>query len=139
MRQDESLTRPARVGAPEADSTVCRERRGAHTDEELAKLDETACLRARLGNCTLKRGDLPSRDREGNATRFSHKNVVNGNWTLYDIRIRFSELIQVADDERPTWENQHGILLERVAVTMSWHQAKHLRDLLGASSRTTRN
>ena len=79
----------------------------------------------------MKRGDLPSRDREGNATRFSHKNVVNGNWTLYDIRIRFSELIQVADDERPTWENQHGILLERVAVTMSWHQAKHLRDLLG--------
>jgi hypothetical protein len=61
----------------------------------------------------------------------AYSNVVNVNWTLYDIRIRFSELIQVADDERPTWENQHGILLERVAVTMSWHQAKHLRDLLG--------
>lgn len=60
----------------------------------------------------------------------AYSNVVNMNWTLYDVRIRFQELIQVPDDDRPTWENQHGILLERVAVTMSWHQAKVLRDLL---------
>lgn len=61
----------------------------------------------------------------------AYSNVVNMNWTLYDVRIRFQELIQVPDDDRPTWENQHGILLERAAVTMSWHQAKNLRDLLG--------
>lgn len=61
----------------------------------------------------------------------AYSNVVNINWTLYDVRLRFSELIQVPDDERPTWENQHGVILERAAITLPWHQAKHLRDLLG--------
>ena len=37
----------------------------------------------------------------------AYSNVVNMNWTLYDVRIRFQELIQVPDDSRwPTWENQ---------------------------------
>lgn len=60
----------------------------------------------------------------------AYSNVINMNWTLYDVRIRFAELLQVPDEDRPTWENQHGVLLERVAVTISWHQAKILRDLL---------
>jgi hypothetical protein len=59
-----------------------------------------------------------------------YANVVNLNWTLTDVRIRFSELIQVPDEDRPTWENQHGILLERAALTIPWYQAKALRDLL---------
>ena len=60
----------------------------------------------------------------------AYANVVNLNWTLTDIRIRFAELIQVSDEDRPNWENQHGILLERAAVTVPWYQAKALRDLL---------
>lgn len=60
----------------------------------------------------------------------AYSNVVNLNWTLYDLRIRFAELLQVPDDARPTWENQHGIVLERAAITMPWHQAKSLRDML---------
>jgi len=60
----------------------------------------------------------------------AYSNVVNMNWTLYDVRIRFAELLQVPDEDRPNWENQHGVLLERVAVTIPWHQAKFLRDLL---------
>jgi hypothetical protein len=60
----------------------------------------------------------------------AYSNVVNMNWTLYDVRLRFAELLQVPDEDRPNWENQHGVLLERVAVTMPWHQAKSLRDLL---------
>lgn len=60
----------------------------------------------------------------------AYSNVVNMNWTLYDVRLRFAELIQVPDDDRPNWENQHGIVLEKVAVTIPWHQAKYLRDLL---------
>src|SRR5713226_8225028 len=60
----------------------------------------------------------------------TYANVVNMNWTLTDVRLRFGELIQVPDDDRPTWENQHGILLERAAVTIPWFQAKILRDLL---------
>jgi hypothetical protein len=59
-----------------------------------------------------------------------YSNVVNMNWTLYDVRLRFGELIQVPDDDRPTWENQHGIVLERAAVTIPWHQAKFLRNML---------
>lgn len=60
----------------------------------------------------------------------TYANVINMNWTLFDLRIRFAELIQVPDEDRPTWENQHGILLERAAVTIPWHQAKALRDML---------
>jgi hypothetical protein len=60
----------------------------------------------------------------------AYSNVVNLNWTLTDVRIRFAELIQVPDDDRPNWENQHGVLLERAAITVPWHQAKMLRDML---------
>ena len=60
----------------------------------------------------------------------SYSNVVNMDWTLYDVRVRFGELMQVPNEDFPTWKNQHGIVLERVAVTMPWHQAKYLRDLL---------
>src|SRR6266702_54788 len=60
----------------------------------------------------------------------AYANVVNLNWTLTDIRIRFAELIQIPDEDRPNWENQHGILLERAAVTIPWYQAKALRDML---------
>lgn len=60
----------------------------------------------------------------------AYANVVNMNWTSHDVRIRFAELVQVPDSDRPTWENQHGIMLERAAVTIPWHQAKLLRDML---------
>ncbi|MGO4883341.1 MAG: DUF3467 domain-containing protein [Bryobacteraceae bacterium] len=60
----------------------------------------------------------------------TYANVVNMNWTLTDVRLRFSQLLQVADEDRPNWENQHGILLERAAITIPWIQAKTLRDSL---------
>ena|ERR1017187_5376309 len=62
----------------------------------------------------------------------AYANVVNLNWTLTDVRIRFAELIQVPDEDRPNWENQHGILLERAAVTIPWYQAKALCNLLAS-------
>ena len=65
----------------------------------------------------------------------AYSNVVNMNWTLTDVRLRFGELLQVPDDDRPTWENQHGILLERVSVAIPWHQAKVLRDMLAGITR----
>ena len=60
----------------------------------------------------------------------AYANVVNINWTPTDVRLRFCELIQVPDEDRPNWENQHGILLERVAVTIPWNQAKIVRNML---------
>jgi hypothetical protein len=77
----------------------------------------------------LDLGKLPLEEPEDGVFD-AYSNVVNMNWTLYDVRLRFSELIQVADSDRPTWENQHGIILERAAITLPWHQAKYLRDLL---------
>ncbi len=59
-----------------------------------------------------------------------YSNVVNADWTLYDLRLRFAELIQVPDENNPNLKNQHAILFERVAVTIPWHQVKYLRDLL---------
>jgi hypothetical protein len=72
---------------------------------------------------------VPLEEPEGGVFE-AYSNVVNMNWTPYDVRMRFAELLQVPDDDRPTWENQHGIVLERVAVTIPWHQARLLRDML---------
>jgi hypothetical protein len=74
-------------------------------------------------------GKIPLEEPEDGVFR-AYANVVNMNWTLTDVRIRFAELIQVPDEDHPNWENQHGILLERAAVTIPWHQAKSLRDML---------
>jgi hypothetical protein len=61
---------------------------------------------------------------------YAYGNIVNLNWTLTDVQIRFAELIQVPNDDSPTWENQHAILLERVSVTIPWYQAKVLHNML---------
>jgi len=68
-------------------------------------------------------GKLPIEEPEGGLYE-AYSNIVNLNWTLTDVRLRFAELIQVGDNEHPTWENQHGILLERAAITIPWNQAK---------------
>jgi hypothetical protein len=60
----------------------------------------------------------------------AYANVVNMDWTLYDLRIRFGELMQVPNPDSPSWKNQHNIILDRVAVRLPWHQAKNLRDML---------
>jgi hypothetical protein len=61
---------------------------------------------------------------------YAYGNIVNLNWTLTDVRIRFGELLSVPNDDDPTWKNQHSLILERVSVTIPWIQAKSLRDLL---------
>jgi hypothetical protein len=68
----------------------------------------------------------------GEGVYYAYANMVNMNWTLTDVRIRFGELLQVPNEDNPTWENQHGILMERVSVTIPWIQAKALRDMLAA-------
>jgi hypothetical protein len=73
--------------------------------------------------------DLPIEEPE-EGVFYAYANVVNMNWTLTDVRLRFGELLQVPDENDPTWEKQRGIILERVSVTLPWIQAKLLRDLL---------
>jgi len=84
---------------------------------------------------TLKAGEL--RDlatiallEEEEGTFSTYANVINMDWTLYDVRFRFAELMQVPDDELPTWENQRAVVLEKALIRIPWHQAKMLRDLL---------
>jgi hypothetical protein len=60
----------------------------------------------------------------------AYANIVNMNWTLTEVRLRFAELIQVPDEGQPTWDNQHAVLLERAAISLPWWQAKVLRGLL---------
>lgn len=63
---------------------------------------------------------------------YAYANLVNMNWTLTDVRLRFGELLHIPNDNNPTWDNQHGILLERVSVTIPWIQAKSLLNMLEA-------
>jgi hypothetical protein len=60
----------------------------------------------------------------------AYSNVVQLNWTPNDVTLRFGQLIQVPNPESPKWGDQYGTLLERAAITLPWHQAKLLRDML---------
>lgn len=61
----------------------------------------------------------------------AYSNVFNLNWTLHDVRVRFGELIQEPRDDGPCgWKDQANVIMERVAITMPWHQAKYLAVLL---------
>jgi hypothetical protein len=78
---------------------------------------------------TIDLTQLPLEDPE-EGVYYAYANLVNLNWTLTDVRIRFAELLQVPDENNPTWDGQRGILLERASVTIPWLQAKALRDML---------
>jgi hypothetical protein len=67
---------------------------------------------------------------------YAYANIVNFNWTLTDVQLRFAELIQVPNEDSPTWENQSIVILERVSVTIPWYQAKILRGMLDGILRT---
>jgi Protein of unknown function (DUF3467) len=73
--------------------------------------------------------DLPIEEPE-EGVFYAYANLVNMNWTQTDVRIRFGELLQVPDEDNPTWDHQRGILLERASITIPWIQAKVLRDML---------
>jgi hypothetical protein len=60
----------------------------------------------------------------------AYANVVNMDWTLTDVRIRFAELTQAPNDEYPSWKNQHSMLVELAAIRIPWLQAKVLKDVL---------
>jgi|SRR6266446_3506323 len=56
-----------------------------------------------------------------------YSNFVHLNWTLYDVRIRFGQI--VAHPEQPP-EKAVWAINEWAAVTIPWGQAKALRDML---------
>ncbi len=56
-----------------------------------------------------------------------YSNYVHMNWTLFDVRIRFGQV--VPNPEHPP-ERAGFAVSERAAITMPWGQAKALRDML---------
>lgn len=60
----------------------------------------------------------------------AYSNIVNFDWTLTDVRLRFAQLIQVIGDDSPLWNAQKKMSMERAVITIPWHQAKSLRDYL---------
>ena len=62
----------------------------------------------------------------------AYSTVINFNWTLHDVRLRFGELIQeTLEGSQGTWKDQQPVIIERAAITMPWHQAKYLCVVLG--------
>jgi hypothetical protein len=92
------------------------------------KNDSRAAAQA-PASATLDLNAVPIEEPEGGVFS-AYANVVNLDWTLYDLRIRFSELTQVPNDEAPCWTRQHAIVLEHAAIRLPWHQAKILRNQL---------
>lgn len=53
-----------------------------------------------------------------------YTNIIHPSWTLFDVRFRLGQLIPAADYKA------EFVIEEKGTVTMSWHQAKIVRDAL---------
>lgn len=72
---------------------------------------------------------LPTREARGGAYR-GYANIVSTDWTLTDVQLRFFALMYGPNPDSPIYSNQSGIIEERASMTIPWHQAKVLRDML---------
>lgn len=72
---------------------------------------------------------IPMMEPEGGVFE-AYANIVNLNWTLTDVRLRFAELIHVLGEKSSLWEDQEKVMMERAAITLPWHQAKMLAQML---------
>ena len=95
--------------------------------ENKDKLDKNASQPS--GNIDMS--VVPFIEPEEGALR-TYSNVINLDWTLFDVRMRFAELIQVPREDNPIWTNQETVLLERAVITIPWQQAKALSGMLAA-------
>src|SRR5437899_1835758 len=60
-----------------------------------------------------------------------YANFVSVNWTDFDVRMRFAQMMQRINPENPDPQSGHkAVVEERVAVTMSWTEAKFIAGLL---------
>jgi hypothetical protein len=55
-------------------------------------------------------------------SRNIYANVIQPSWTLFDVRVRLGQLIPASD------YGSDFVIEEQGTVTISWHQAKNLRD-----------
>jgi hypothetical protein len=56
-----------------------------------------------------------------------YANSIHVNWTTYDVRLRFGQLL--ADPEKSP-DVAGWVVDDRAAITLSWNEAKYLRNLL---------
>lgn len=83
------------------------------------------------GGESIDLGNLPIVEPEDGILE-GYANVVNFNWTLTDVRLRFGELVRQPRISGPaTWKDEGPVILERVAVTLPWQQVKTLCLTLG--------
>src|ERR1700733_8584001 len=58
-----------------------------------------------------------------------YSNYLTLQWTLDDVRMRFAQLINDPDNPSPG-KIFDAVAQERAAITLTWRNAKHLRDSL---------
>jgi hypothetical protein len=60
----------------------------------------------------------------------TYANVVDADWTLTDVALRFMQLIHVPKEESPTTGNRELVVLEKANITIPWRSAKILATML---------
>jgi Protein of unknown function (DUF3467) len=60
----------------------------------------------------------------------TYANMVDADWTLSDVSLRFMQLIHAAKEEEPTTVNRELVVLERASITLPWWSAKILASML---------
>jgi hypothetical protein len=60
----------------------------------------------------------------------TYANMVEADWTLTEVRLRFLHLLHVTSGDKPTNQNREAILLERACISLPWWQAKVMKEML---------
>ena len=59
-------------------------------------------------------------------------NLVDGDWTLTDVTLRFMQLVHIPKEEEATTQNRDLVVLERANITLPWWSAKVLANMLSS-------
>jgi Protein of unknown function (DUF3467) len=63
----------------------------------------------------------------------AYSNYINVNWGIFDMRIRFGQLVPVSGESETPNTAPERVVEERVAVTLAWGEVRVLADLLNDS------
>jgi hypothetical protein len=61
----------------------------------------------------------------------TYANVVDADWTLTDVTLRFLHLVHISKEEGATTLNREMAYMEKANITLPWWQAKVLVSTLG--------
>ena len=73
--------------------------------------------------------ELPLEELEGGIFE-TYANVIDADWSLTDVTLRFMQIVYVPKDDGATTKNRELIILEKANITIPWWSAKVMAGML---------